>query len=889
MGLYQFALPRRHQPIVCTTSNSDMAATKTMVEDLLGMQVQLEPLHGSLTAVSVVEVPDEVSLRPLVSWSNEVVEQRLREADTIPSRAQPGHAFGLETLRQTSRRLTRLWAIAADTGQSDVRRIVAAHVGALWSFYLEESITPPHSLLDPFDHGRVLDGEMEAECSAAAARAIAVLQQRCTQPQHGAGASAATGTSSSGDTYADAPDAHITEQSRRMAARQELAAAMAATPGEERAARPKARATDFQSLFLSSPLHPQGSADDEAKRVHVERREAIRAAIEAGRYTSSGRYQRRAGDASPTGTVDAVALVRQHLDAQSPSDRCSHCAAGNCHIYDVAAMTSHAPVIIYKNARRDKIRTRIADYALDESQRPAWITQMAELATRGKLEEPRADVRPVLNPTFLAAKSRVATEDEAKELLKGTPERIAAGVAERVRAVRADARARSRQAEAAAGMGPISRFAVFMLLALAAAASPAAQPKPRLVFDYGASGLNEAGCSWPMQMCSAAEIIAAVPRNGWVASVDLKSGFHQLVMAEEHRHFMAFNTPDGVRQPTRLMFGLKQGPAQFSLYSAAIIETVARLVRRSLGISSTVRLFCYIDDIFIVAESQADCAEALRVLRVYCESVSVELQEAKTRHPAQQQVPILGMQLDTTTMTLRIPEEKRYNTMFLVKLLLDCGDNDEEVPRELVQKVVGKLNHLMAVWPHAKARMSSLYEAAESAAQLKSVPGALHSLRWFFNALTDEATCSVVLTPLTATSQRPWVRTVSDAAGESGWCLVLGPVVVAGDWNALARGLFIGAKELYPLAWLVSEAGDLLEYAVLQPTTDNLPNVFALLKGHTSEVGARPWLAAVLSVTPRHGCGVWGAWRPRFVNRFTDGGSKTPARILDITKRYMMR
>ena len=89
---------------------------------------------------------------------------------------------------------------------------------------------------------------------------------------------------------------------------------------------------------------------------------------------------------------------------------------------------------------------------------------------------------------------------------------------------------------------------------------------------------------------------------------------------------------------------------------------------------------------------------------------------------------------------------------------------------------------------------------------------------------------------------------MSDAAGGAGWAITLGPVTIAGQWDAVAvEELAIGVKELYPIGLLLAEIGDLLVGCAFQPTTDNLSNVYAMLCGKTSEKGAKAWLAAILT------------------------------------------
>lgn len=96
----------------------------------------------------------------------------------------------------------------------------------------------------------------------------------------------------------------------------------------------------------------------------------------------------------------------------------------------------------------------------------------------------------------------------------------------------------------------------------------------------------------------------------------------------------------------------------------------------------------------------------------------------------------------------------------------------------------------------------------------------------------------------------------------------------------------IGALELYPLLLLELLAGDLLAGLFWQAQTDNLGNVFSVLKGHTDDTAAQPYLTALLGLTRRQTApgqdpsGTGGhmlvmSWLPREFNELSDDGSKS--------------
>lgn len=130
---------------------------------------------------------------------------------------------------------------------------------------------------------------------------------------------------------------------------------------------------------------------------------------------------------------------------------------------------------------------------------------------------------------------------------------------------------------------------------------------------------------------------------------------------------------------------------------------------------------------------------------------------------------------------------------------------------------------------------------------------------------------------------------ISDASGDVGFGINMGPMVIHGTWTeSIAASKSIGMKELYPLVVLSALAGDLLAPFTWSPTTDNLPNVFGMLKGHSNDKEARPWLASLLALQSMNKYLVIPGWCPRRANQFMDDVSKvaTALEVCAVVERY---
>lgn len=717
----------------------------------------------------------------------------------------------------------------------------------------------------------------------------------------------------------------------------------------------KPSSNDPAGMSAACPLMPGGKADDESRRL------LVTAAAPAG--TASATVIPPEWGVGVVGSEVAPFFVGSALRAlhqSSELEPCSHCAMGACYIDTVVQLADQAPVIFYAgerpagryraqegdgpivfpesahagaasvgevptvadeaDIRREQARHRGKgyrvyphEYPLTQDEQARLRRDLAELLASGRAEliSPLSVLQPggiagamraayphVISPVFYAYRHRYCDEADLTAAFQGDPAATAAYFAARGEAM-VDGAVRIAAKEG-------RHDDVLARDLVRAMASAVKDSKPRLVFDYGPN--NRAGTGWPMAMPSPQDIFSMVDVGYWVASADVKNGFHHVRMHPHDRAYKAFAGAGYLLQPTRLMFGLRQAPALFCTLTAEVVALCRRWADRKHA-GQGIRFVCYVDDIFIIAPTRGACEAGVEVLKAVGERVGMLLSEAKMRAPAQRAIPVLGLELDTIDMVVSIPQAKRYRNLVLLHTALAAARRGVVFPVELLRKLAGLLTHCTSVLWDGVMWLAPLWcAAASSDAQLSLAerPLLVAALEEWATLMADSSRARApILASPAAQGGMPWVTSRSDASGDVGFALAVGGIALWGTWKEAARlrpgsDGSIGQLELYPLLLLELLAGDLLDGFFYRPLLDNVSDVFCLLKGHTDDQAAQPLLTAILGLSrspagagiggePACGHAVLPGWSPREVNQFGDDGSKaeSPHKAKAVVAAYL--
>uniref|UniRef100_A0A0G4GJY0 Reverse transcriptase domain-containing protein n=1 Tax=Chromera velia CCMP2878 TaxID=1169474 RepID=A0A0G4GJY0_9ALVE len=314
--------------------------------------------------------------------------------------------------------------------------------------------------------------------------------------------------------------------------------------------------------------------------------------------------------------------------------------------------------------------------------------------------------------------------------------------------------------------------------------------KLRIIFDATASGLNSA-CRVPsFTFPKIRELLAAVPRNGWLWKVDYQDGFFHLPIVSAHVPLLGFRHPySGEFYVYRaLPFGTAVGPYFF--------QAVAMLSMRALPSSFGRAPKPYLDDTMAAALRRKVSEKKMKVFVAAMEGLHW-LVHPKKREGPEQRLDFIGTGIDTVRLRLYIPQKKAKSWLVLLDGVLEGRPTWQEIA-----SLVGKLSfllsllreggiHLRPLW----YRLAALERVLSKWRQARGAPAALtramrDGLIWWRQPLSNPDYACTSLVPIAGDELGGGLAVWQDACSSFPAAFLDGPGVdVATDASGSGGGI----------------------------------------------------------------------------------------------------
>ena len=146
-----------------------------------------------------------------------------------------------------------------------------------------------------------------------------------------------------------------------------------------------------------------------------------------------------------------------------------------------------------------------------------------------------------------------------------------------------------------------------------------------------------------------ADLKELVQENDYLIKIDLKEAYTSVPLDPQQGNYMKFAWKQHIYQCMTMFFGMGPAPRCFTKLMKVPMAMLRKL---------QIRTMIYIDDIIILAQQERDTLMARDTILYILESLGLTVNYAKSILEPCKRLEYLGIQIDTQTMTLKLPERK---------------------------------------------------------------------------------------------------------------------------------------------------------------------------------------------------------------------------------------
>ena len=266
------------------------------------------------------------------------------------------------------------------------------------------------------------------------------------------------------------------------------------------------------------------------------------------------------------------------------------------------------------------------------------------------------------------------------------------------------------------------------------------------------------------RMETLAMIRSSIPRDAWFTSIDLKDAYWHVPVPTWLRRFLAFHVLGRSFQWAAMPMGLASSARYFTI----LLRPVLALLRQC-----GVMVFAYLDDILVVAASEAEANVGCQLTLQLLESLGFLVNYEKSELRPTQRIRHLGFTLDGHNNRIYLPQDRRQDLQKQARKTLRLADSGTLTCR-LLASLIGKAQAALEAMPNARYHIHALHRSMRWNLRRGSATGDNYSVPALLSPAARQAVswwASPAVTrvngaPLRA--PRPRVTLTTDAS-ETGW------------------------------------------------------------------------------------------------------------------------
>ena len=282
-------------------------------------------------------------------------------------------------------------------------------------------------------------------------------------------------------------------------------------------------------------------------------------------------------------------------------------------------------------------------------------------------------------------------------------------------------------------------------------------------------------------------LVLSVGKGAFLVKADIKEAYRMLPIHPHDQFLLGVQWEGTVYTDRALPSGLRSALKIFSAVADALHWI---LVQKGVN-----NLLHYLDDFIFVAESLDEAKKNMQILVTTFASLGVPLETSKLEGPARC-LTFLGIELDTVTLQLRLPNDK----LQCLKEALASAESKKCMSKQNLQSLTGLLQHAVKVVRPGRPFLHRLYALQ----QVGTCPS--HHIRLNAAARGDIIWWHVFIDKWNGISlawdlgyHLPEIIVYSDASGSWGCGGYVGKDWFQYGWSVHHQDMSIASKELIPV------------------------------------------------------------------------------------------
>ena len=366
--------------------------------------------------------------------------------------------------------------------------------------------------------------------------------------------------------------------------------------------------------------------------------------------------------------------------------------------------------------------------------------------------------------------------------------------------------------------------------------------------------------TWP-------HVLEALRRCGpraWLTKRDIKGAFRHVKIREADHHLHGIEVDGKLAYEITLAFGVRTSPPIWDRVASALTW----ILKREKGVRWEV--VYYVDDFLLIVPHGEDPVKAAALFDAVCAELGLVVAKDKNEGPTTRLV-FTGTGIDTESMTIYVPEDRKKELMSLVGDAVEHGAAKGWVSYKKAASLVGKIMFACRAMPAAKPFGWHLMQALGTGKKrVKIGDAAMRDLLWWQAHLPKWSGCSLL-------NLSEWIAGKSieleTDASKYGWGIVWGNRWACGRWTREERENAMREKresmpwfELYAIVRAAKEWGHMWKGKRITFTGDCRGITQALNKNYMR----KPAMAALLRVLSNCAVKHEFEWRCRWIEGETN-------------------